>query len=88
VLARVVVLFSAFSPSIIAGQSALGETNDVILPSAIKFAAEAHSLVEVSLFYYKCSASAHLMPDRAPSQAMALILTTAEERDVWMRAVG
>jgi hypothetical protein len=43
VLARVVVLFSAFSPSIVAGQSLLRGTNDVTLLSAIKFAAEDHS---------------------------------------------
>jgi hypothetical protein len=42
-LAHVVVLFSAFSLGI-AGQLPLGRNNDVTLPSAIKFAAEDHSL--------------------------------------------
>jgi hypothetical protein len=35
--------FSAFSLGIMAGQSPLEDANDVTLPSAIKFAAEAHS---------------------------------------------
>jgi hypothetical protein len=43
VLVLAVVLFSAFSPSIIAGQSLLSEINEVTLLSAIKFAAEDHS---------------------------------------------
>jgi hypothetical protein len=71
VLVLAVVLFSAFSPSIIAGQSLLRETNDVTLLSAIKFEAQAHSLVEVSLFRCKCFASAHLTPDRGHPQSHA-----------------
>jgi hypothetical protein len=43
-------------------------------------------LVEMSLFCCKCFASAHLMPDRGHPKAMPVILTTDEERDVWMRA--
>jgi hypothetical protein len=74
-----VVLFSAFSSSIIAGQSLWRGTNDVVSLSAIKFSAEDHSLVEMSLFCGKCLAGAHLMPDRAIPKAMPIILATDED---------
>lgn len=40
----------------------------------------------MSLFCCKRFASAHLMPDRGHAKAIPVILTTDEERDVWMRA--
>jgi hypothetical protein len=65
--------------------AALGATNDVTSLSAIKFEAQAHFLAEVSLFCRKCFANAPLKPERVHPKAMPVILTTDEERDVWMR---
>ena len=77
-LVLVVVLFSAFSPSIIAGQSPLRGTNDVTLPSAIKFAAEAHSpsrgVTILLQMLRKCASNAGQGPGKANAELCSIKL--------------